>query len=392
MMKEPLNIVVTGDIDSGKSTLIGRFLYDTGSVPQKLKSGFEFAYLLDSFEEERENNLTIDTAQVYCKSKNSAGFIFIDVPGHQQLIKNMLCGSSYADMAILVVDVKKSIQEQTKRHAFILEFLGIERVIVVLNKMDLVGFKENIFHKVKEEFSELFKKIKIQPKYFIPISAKQGDNLLKLSKNIPRYKGLSLIEVLNTCSNRANLNSGFRFPIQDIYNMNGVKIAVGRIISGKIKKGDKVNILPLNKECRVKAIKVFNKNRHTAKAPESIGLILNEMGALSRGQVICKPRLPEVKTEILAKIFCVLPLNIKESLGFRCSTQDVPCQINQITSIWDSVSLEAKPKNGALEKNDFAEVIINTERPVVIERFKELNNLGRFVLQDAKEIYAVGII
>lgn len=303
----------------------------------------------------------------------------------------MLCGSSYADIAILIVDVQKSIEKQTKRHAFILKFLGIKQIISVFNKMDLVGFSEIVFKKGKEEIVEFFKNLQLQTIYFIPISAKQVDNLIRRSKKMIWYKGLSLIEVLDVCFKRKE-HGEFRFAIQDICNLNNEKVAVGKVISGEIKRGEKVNILPLNKECRIKEIKVFNKNKYKAKAPESIGLILDNMDNLRRDQVVCKHRLPRVTTEILAKIFCVHPLNIKEKLRLRCVTQETLAQLRQINGVWDTVNLEPKSYEGLLKENDFAEAIISTNEPVVVERFEGLNNLGRFVLQNNREIYAVGII
>lgn len=402
-MQGSLKVVVTGEVDSGKSTLIGRFLHETDSlsqgtieeikhVCQRLGSDFEFAYLLDSLEEERKGQLTIDTTQAFCKTKKGNGFIFIDVPGHQELLKNMLCGSSYADIAILVLDVQKPIEEQTKRHTFILKFLGIEQIILVLNKMDLIGFDENIFEKVKEDITKFFKKIAIQPRYFIPASARQGENLIKRSKKMPWYKGLSLLEMLNTCFKKRR-NGKFRFPIQDIYSFNGEKIVVGEIISGKVKKGERVNILPINKECKIKTIRVFNKNKTVAKASESVGLMLDDINNLVRGQIICKPELPKVNTEILAKIFCIHPFRTKKRLRFRCATQETFVQITQIKEVWDIESLELKSKGDILEQTDFAETVITTEDPVVVESFEGFNSLGRFVLHNNnKEIYAVGII
>jgi bifunctional enzyme CysN/CysC len=401
-MENILKVVVAGDVDSGKSTLIGRFLYALGTlsqgaieeieeVCQRLKGNFEFAYLLDSFEEERRNRLTIDTTQAFCKTKSGKQFVFIDVPGHKELLKNMLCGSSYADMAILVVDVLGAIEQQTKRHAFILKFLGIKQIIVVVNKMDLVNFDGIIFNRVKAKVSGYFQKIQLKPKYFVPISAIQGENLLEMSKKMDWYKGLSLVKALNTCFRKKN-KEGLRFSIQDIYNINKEKVVVGSIVSGKIKKGEKVTILPLNKECKIKAIKVFNKNKSAARAPEGIGLVLNNMDGLERGQIICKPRLPMARKEILTKIFCVRPLNVKENFSFRCLTQETPARLSQIIGIWDIASLEPKSKDDILKEADFAEVIIVTENPVVVESFIGLNSLGRFVLLDSSEICAVGII
>jgi len=400
-MEEYLRVVVAGEVDSGKSTLIGRFLYETGSlsegvieeienVSQKLGQDLEFAYLLDSFEEERRNQLTIDTTQAYCKSKKGRQFIFIDVPGHKELLKNMLCGSSYADMAIVVVDVRKSIEEQTKRHAFILKFLGIEEVILAINKMDTVSFGENIFNKAKGDIIGLFGRIGLQPKHFIPISAKEGDGLLKKSKKMPWYKGLPLAAALNDYS-KIETKGDLRFALQDIYTIMNERIATGKIISGEIKRGERVAIMPSAQVRRVKKIKVFTGYRARAAAPESIGLILDEMDGLRRGQIICNGRMPEIKTEILARIFCLRPLNIKEKLKFKCATQESCCSIKQIKGVWDSSSLGPKPEGSTLEETDITEAIIASESPLVIESPERLNSLGRFVLKVNREICAVGI-
>jgi small GTP-binding protein len=401
-MKDYLNIVVVGEVDAGKSTLIGRFLYEMESLSQgvieeiknicqRLGSDFEFAYLLDSLEEERRNQLTIDTTQVFCKTRRGREFVFIDVPGHQELLKNMLCGSSYADIAILVVDVQKSIEQQTKRHAFVLKFLGIEQIVIVLNKMDLIDFNEIIFKKVKEEVAEFFNKIQLQPKYFIPVSAKEGENLCRKSKKMDWYKGMLLISVLNTCFKKKR-TSEFRFPIQDLYSLNGEKVAVGAIVSGKIGRGEKVKIMPLGSDYRIKAIKVFKRNIRIAKAPESIGLIFDEMQDISRGKVVCKPPLPVVNKKILSRIFCVHPINIREKLIFKCATQEVSAWINEIKGIWDTVNLEAIQGGHLLPANSIAEVIISTRNPVVVENFTGTNKLGRFILSSNKDICAIGVV
>jgi sulfate adenylyltransferase subunit 1 len=401
-VKDCLRVVVTGDVDSGKSTLIGRFLYEMGLVSreaiaeiknicQRQGNDFEFAYLLDSLEEERNNQLTIDTTQAFCKTKKGKEFVFIDVPGHQELLKNMLSGSSYADIAILVVSAQESIKEQTKRHAFILKFLGIEQVITVLNKMDLLGFNKIVFKETREEISRLFNKIQVQPNYCVPISAKQGDNLVRDSEQMPWYKGPTILEALNTCFKRRN-KGNFYFPIQDVYRLGNKNVAVGRIISGAIKRKEKVEILPLNELRRVETIEVFNKSLSEAKAPENIGLILDKMDGLTRGQVICKAKIPKLSKEILAKIFCVRPLDIKQSLRFRCTTQETFAQIKQIKGVWDIANLERKARKDILKETDLAEVVIVSENPVVVERFVESNDLGRFVLQNNNEICAIGII
>ena len=401
-MKDYLNIVVTGDVDSGKSTLIGRFLYETGALPRgatqeiasicrRLEHDFEFAYLLDSLEEERVNQLTIDTTQAFCKSGQDRGFVFIDVPGHKELLKNMLCGSSYADAAVLVVDVVKPLEEQTKRHALILGLLGIENVIVVLNKMDLAGFSEISFNKARQEIAGLFTKMQFKPKVFLPISAKQGENLIKAPRQMPWYKGFSLLGALQVCR-RKKMSGDFRFPVQDTYDIHKEKLAVGNVISGNIKIGEKVHILPGHKEGKVKSIKIFNKKISRAYAPSSIGLIFEDSNGLGRGQIVCKPELPRVEREFSVKIFCARPLDRDESLKFRCTTQETVARIKQVNWVLDTATLEPKSKEGNPGETDMAEVVIVTDNPVVIERFEGTKGLGRFVLQNNREICAVGII
>lgn len=403
-MKGCLSVVVAGEVDSGKSTLIGRILYEMGLVScgvikeiedtsQRLGGDFEFAYLLDSFEEERRKKMTIDSTQAFCKAKNRRDFIFIDVPGHRELIKNMLCGSSYADAAIIVVDVQRSIEQQTKRHAFILQFLGVEQIILVINKMDLVNYSEGVFERVKKSAIASFKKIGLRTGYFIPVSAKGGENLLNKSKNMAWYEGAAIIETLNAFLKRGTTGD-LRFPIQDVYNTgDGKKIAVGQIISGKIRKGQRVNILPLKKDCRVKEIRDIKKNKPAARWPQSIGLILDDMNGLSRGQVICKSRLPRATTRILSKIFCAQSLNIKETFRLQCATQQASAQIKKVNRVWDTASLKLKAKGGSLEETDIAEVAIITEIPMVTEEYHGLNSLGRFILwNDLNEICAAGVI
>lgn len=404
-MEDILRIVVTGEVDSGKSTIIGRYLYDTGSVYkesieqvkricQGLERDFEFAYLLDSLEEERKNQLTIDTTQAYCRNKKGKGLLFIDVPGHRQLLKNMLSGSSYADAAIVVVDVQKSIEEGTKRHIYLLKFLGIEKIVVVLNKMDLVGFKEAVFEDARKKILNFSRNTGVNTEQIIPVCAKQGANLSKKSHLMPWYKGLSLIDALYLLTKKLNKKwtQGFYFPVQDVYQLDGKKIYVGNVISGSIRKGERVKISPINKEFKVKGIKVFNKNAMRAKVPESVGLVLDGMDNIERGHIVYKGKPPEITERFLAKIFCVNPLNTDKKLLLKCLTQQSYARITQINSILDTAKLEiAKGQNG-LKELDAAEVIIATESPLALKRFYQLNVLGRFVLFDGKEISAVGII
>ncbi len=403
-MENALKVVVTGEVDAGKSTLIGRLLYDTGSLHKgqmaeisRLSgvngSFLEFAYLLDGLEEERRGQLTIDTTQTFCRYAKS-GFWFIDVPGHAELLKNMLCGSSYAQAAILVMDATKSLEDGTIRHINVLKFLGIEQIVVVLNKLDILDFSKDAFERAKGEISAFFESIGMKTEYFIPVSARQGDNLAKKSAKIPWYKGPCLISVL--CSlkgtNKTEKKRGFYFPIQDVYVRKEEPVFVGTILSGQIRKNDAVYVSPEGKVDKIKAIRVFGENKLFAEAPESIGLELVRGDRVSRGQIISKDDKLSASVEITAKILCVQPINPREKLLFSCATQQTPCSIKQINKFSSIASAATSASKSGLDKADIAEVVIAMQEPVIVKRFCQVEALARFVLKKDREIIAAGII
>jgi len=403
-MKNALRVVVTGEVDSGKSTLIGRMLYDTASLHKtaieeisqasRLNGNIlEFAYLLDGLEEERRGQLTIDTTQAFCRNYRS-GFWFIDVPGHAELLKNMLCGSSYSQAAILVVDATKSLEDGTIRHINVLRFLGIERIIVVLNKLDILGFSKDVFEAAKGEIRAFLDSIGIKTEYFIPASCRQGDNLAKKSAKTPWYTGPSLISALHSLGgiNKTGGKEGFYFPIQDVYLRKGNPVFVGTILSGKIRKNDAVHISPAGKRDKIKAIRVFGANKLSAKAPQSIGLELARGEGALRGQVISSDGGLSASSEITAKILCVQPINPQDKLFFSCATQQAICSIKQINKFSLVLAGAISDRGAGLNKEDVAEVLIAVREPVSVKRFSQVEALGRFVLKKDREIVAVGII
>lgn len=404
MRRKSLHIVVMGEVDSGKSTLIGRFLFDCGClnkeplnelthISQELGKDLEFAYLLDSFEEERKQEFTLDTTQVFCNFADNRNFVFIDVPGHYELIKNMLSGSSYADMGVLVVDAQKGLELQTKMHARILKFLGIERVILAVNKMDVINFSKINYEAVVSKIAGYLNSIGVELKYCIPICAKEGDNILSKSKRMPWYDGLSFIEVLNSSFGASISNhSNFCFSIQDVYKLKRQKIAVGSILSGKIAKDAFINLLPFNRRLKVKAIKVFGRDINSAAYPKSIGIVLNGTSLLKRGQILCSGKMPKVCKEFSAKLFCIKPIRESELLSFMCINQSVGARVNKITKVCDNLGVISDCDAVMLKPNEFAEVMISVARPVVIDEFNKHRSLGRFVLEKNNEICAIGII
>lgn len=403
-MKNILKVVVAGEVDSGKSTLIGRLLYDAGSLTKdqmleiSLVAGIngnplEFACLLDSFQEERRDQLTIDTTQIFCRNGKS-GFLFIDVPGHSELLKNMLCGSSYAQAAVLVTDITKPLENGTIRHINVLKFLGIEQIVVVLNKMDMLDFSKDAFRRAKEEILAFIGSIGMKAEYFIPLSARQGDNLVKKSVNLAWYKGPCLIAALGSLAkaNREEKRSGFYFPIQDVYLRRGRPVCVGTIFSGRIEKNDTVYVSGEGVANKIKAIKVFGKDKLSAQAPESIGIELAMANGLNRGQIICKDDRLVLSAEITARILCVQPISRLDKLFFSCATQQTPCSIKQINKFSSIASEVISGSKTGLDKADVAEVVIVMQEPVVVKRFCQLEALGRFVLKKGGEICAAGII
>lgn len=407
MDTQNLKFVIVGHVDHGKSTLIGRLLYDTDSLPpdkieeikktsKSLGKETEFAFLLDHLEEEREQGVTIDTTQVFFKT-DKRQYVIIDAPGHVEFVKNMFTGASQAEAAILIVDVEEGVKEQTKRHANILSMLDISQVIVVLNKMDLINYDQRRFESVKKTASSFLSSINLTPDYYIPISAKKGGNVAKKSENISWYDGPTVLESLDSLNNKLPFeNKSLIFPIQDVYKIDNKRIAVGRIGSGIIREGDEVNIMPDKKKAVIKSIEKFMENITSASAGESIGITTKDSVFLDSGNVICElGKEPPIVDTFRANIFWMYKEDFikDERITLRLATQEVICKIARIIRRMDSSSLEVIEENADKLKNlEVGEVIIETKKPIVIQPFSVLPPLGRFVLVKGENICAGGII
>lgn len=395
-----LNITIVGSIDHGKSTLIGRLLYDTNSLPEgkldeikktceELGRKLEFAYICDALEEERKNQMTIETMQTFFRANNKE-YAIIDAPGHKEFLKNMVTGVSQADASILIIDAKEGIQEQTKRHAYLLKLLGISNLIIAINKMDLVNYEEKIFKQIKNEINSFLNEIEISPSFIIPISAYEGDNVVKKSEKMQWYKGLTILDALNNLKKSTTIYD-FRMPIQDVYEVNNKKVYVGNILSGEVKKGEIVKVFPNNKEVKIKEILISNSEIKSAKAPMAIGIITNEK--LKRGNVLTKGKKPLVLKKISPLIFCLIgEITENEKYTLRCVTQEVECKINKIIEKIDINTLERLESHGKLKETDIGKIEISLKKPIVMEKFNELKELGRFVLLKKGEIIAGGIL
>lgn len=405
MNNQQLKFVIVGHVDHGKSTLIGRLLYDTNSLPdgkieeikqlcESLGKDIEFGYVMDHLEEERDQGITIDTAQTFF-STEKRDYVIIDAPGHVEFVKNMISGASQAEAAVLIVDAEEGVKEQTKRHAYILGMLGLSQVIAVINKMDMVDYTQERFESVKNDLLRFLSNINIRPSYVIPITAKKGDLIANRTENMKWYEGPTLLEALDTFKTKESANDKpLRFVVQDVYSFDK-RIVVGRVESGVIRKGDKVKVLPSREETRVKSIEEFLKNTTEAESGKSIGITTEDKLFIDRGNVIVHDgTLPAVTNRIKANIFWMdrIPFKKGESLRFRCATQEVNCDIEKINRVINSSTLELIGEDASEIKNrEVANIVIRTDKPVVVENFNRMEELGRFVLA-REDTCAGGII
>lgn len=402
-----LSFVIVGHVDHGKSTLIGRLLYDTDSLPpdkiEEVKKASaqagketEFAFLLDHLEEERKQGVTIDTTQVFFKT-DKRRYVIIDAPGHVEFVKNMITGASQAEAAVLIIDVAEGVKEQTKRHSYMLSLLGLHQVAVVLNKMDLVDFSQERFNAVKKNAAEWLKSINIESIFYIPISAIKGDNIAIGSENMQWYPGPTFLESLDSLQNRQPpQNKSLLLPIQDVYKVGEKRISAGRVEAGVIEKGEKVKILPSGQVTTIKSIEKFLKSSDKAAASECIGITTVDSVFLERGNVLCSPQdEPTLTDKIDASIFWMTKkdFNKGQKLNIRCATQQTTCKIETINKRIDSSTLKVLEENADVLKNlEVAQVVIKTKKPLVIKDFNDVQELGRFVLVQDENICAGGII
>ncbi len=404
---DALSFVIVGHVDHGKSTLIGRLLYDTDSLaPDKIEEvkkasaiqgkQTEFAYLLDHLEEERKQGITIDTTQVFFKSAKRR-YVIIDAPGHVEFVKNMITGASQAEAAVLIVDVVEGVKEQTRRHSYMLSLLGLDQVIVVLNKMDLVDFSEDHFKKIKQQVHEWLTTIGIEAPICVPISAIQGDNIANKSQNMKWYTGPTFLESLDTLENKQPPeNKPMLFPVQDVYKVSDKRINAGRLESGIIKKGNEIKILPGGGMTKINSIEKFLEKTDKAVAGECIGLTTTDSVFLDRGNVLCLPGSEPMLTDrINANIFWMARQDFRkdQKLTIRCATQESSCKIESINKRINSSTLEVIAEDTDTIGNlDVAEVVVKTKKPFAITSFNDVQELGRFVLVQDENICAGGII
>lgn len=398
-----MNIVIVGHIDHGKSTLIGRLLFDTGSVPESIleevksasKGGeIEFAYLLDCLEEERQQNITIDTTQNFFSTKKRE-YTIIDAPGHREFLKNMVSGASLAHAAVLMLDAAQGIEEQTRRHASILKLMGLDNVVVAINKMDAVEFSEKRFSELREEIGNFLSKAGFKEVKMVPISAKAGENVSKPSDKMPWYQGPNLLEVLDAMDEPVALDGQeLRLSVQDVYTVKGEKVVVGRVESGTVRPGMQLTVLPSGEQVTVKEIPTLNGTLQSAGTEAAVGLKLSKTDGIVRGNILSSGKPPSAHKELDALLFSLAeqPLACGESINLQCTTQSVPAKIVSIRKRLDSSTLEELGEGKEVQPTEIADVRVELASPVLFEEFKQTPGLGRFVLAKGGDVQAAGII
>ena len=403
-----LRVVFVGHVDHGKSTLIGRILHDTGSLPEgkidEIRKAcaaegmeFEFAFLLDALLEEQKQNVTIDTTQIPFRTARRR-YAIIDAPGHKEFLKNMITGASTADAAILVIGANEGVREQSRRHAYLLNLLGVRQIIVVVNKMDLVDFSEARFHEIESEYRKFLADLGLEARAFIPASARQGENVARATMKMKWYCGASVLEALDLLESRkSDVDLPLRFCIQDVYRFDGRRIIAGRIETGTLRVGDQLVFSPANKSSVVATIERWNAPPNgPAVAGDSVGITLSEQIFVERGYVASHENETPIETNRFhADLFWIVrePLRVGHFYDLRVATQDVKCQIVSIEQVMDSSTLEMKSDGREqLERNEIGRLTIQTRGPLVIDNHDHIPNLGRFVIVDDGRIRGGGTI
>jgi len=406
--KEVLNIVVVGHVDHGKSTVIGRLLYDTKSLPEgaieRVKKiakekgkPFEYAYLLDAFEEEQKQGITIDTTQLQFRT-DKRDYVIIDAPGHKEFLKNMISGAASAEAALLIIDANEGIQEQSKRHGYILSLLGIQKAYVLVNKMDLIDYSQEKFNAIKQEMNELLNSLHVYPLKYIPVSAFHGENITISSDKMPWYKGEPVLKAMDLFEKDKGLEGKpLRFPIQDVYKFDDRRIIAGRIEAGTLHVGDEILISPSNKVTKVKSIEYWAEKDKKDKrsAGMSVGITVEDEFFNKRGAFISHNHdVPITGDTFKVSLFWMGKNDLVKNKEYKLklATQEVECEVYAINKVIDATTLENIENASSAKTNDVAEVRIKTKGKICFDEFKNNQTTGRFVIVDGYDVCGGGIV
>ena len=406
------NLAIIGHVDHGKSTLVGRLLFETGSVPEHLieqyrqeaeekgKGGFEFAYVMDNLAEERERGLTIDIAHEEFET-DEYYFTIVDTPGHRDFVKNMITGASQADNAVLVVAADDGVAPQTREHVFLSRTLGINELVVGVNKMDTVDYDEDRFREVIDDVKKLFKQVRFSTDdaSFIPISAFRGDNIAERSENTPWYEGPTILEALNDLeAPEPPTDADLRLPIQDVYTISGIgTVPVGRVETGVLETGTDVSFQPSDVGGEVKTIEMHHEEVDRAEPGDNVGFNVRGLGKddTRRGDVCGPADDPPTVAETFSAQIVVMQHPSVITAGytpvFHAHTAQVACTVESLDQKIDPSTGEVAEENpDFIKSGDAAVVTVRPQKPLSIESSSEIPELGSFAIRDMGQTVAAG--
>jgi len=409
-----LRFTTAGSVDDGKSTLIGRLLYDSKSIFEDqmehiVQSGkrlgrdeLDLSLLTDGLRAEREQGITIDVAYRYFATPRRK-FIIADTPGHIQYTRNMVTGASTADLAVILIDARKGVLEQTIRHSYIASLLDIRHIIFCINKMDMVEWAESVFNRIKDELTLLTVKLNITDSHFIPISAKYGDNVVDQSSRMNWYNGKTFLNLIETIEIRKNKNpDNKRFPVQTIIRPNTTEFHdyrgyAGRVAGGVFRPGEEVTILPSLRKSKIKSIDVLGKTLSETVAGDSVAISLEDEIDISRGDMLVSTDdLPVISQDINLMIcwFNERPMQLGGKYLIRINSNEAGCIIKSVSYRMNINTLENDFENRSINMNDIANITIKTSKPVFFDSYKKNNITGSMIFIDegTNETVAAGMI
>ena len=409
---ERMNIVVVGHVDHGKSTVVGRLLVDTNSLPQgKLEQvkatcernakPFEYAFLLDALKDEQSQGITIDAARIFFKTQKRY-YVIIDAPGHIEFLKNMISGASQAEAALLVIDAHEGIQENTRRHGYMLSMLGIEQVVVLINKMDLIDYNEEKYNAIVAEYQEFLAKFGLKVDIFIPVSGREGDNVAGISENMPWYNGHSVLEVMDLLQKKPHpVDFPLRMMVQDVYKFaaqgDDRRIIAGTVDLGVLRRGDEVVFFPQGKKGRIKSIETFpKKDCSEASAGQAVGFTLEEQLYIKRGDLVARVSDPEpsCSSRILVSLFWLgqKPLEVQKVYTLKYGTAKTQFHIEKINKVMNASNLEQFENPREVSHHSVAECVLKLRQNLAFDAANFSVKTSRFVIVDNYEICGGGII
>lgn len=411
---ELLRLSTAGSVDDGKSTLIGRLLYDSKSIFQdqydaieavskkRGEEGINLALLTDGLKAEREQGITIDVAYRYFSTPKRK-FIIADTPGHIQYTRNMVTGASTANVALVLIDARQGVLEQTRRHAIIASLLQIPHLVICINKMDLVDYSQEVYDRIHDEFGEFASKLDVSDVNFIPISALKGDNIVDRSQNMPWYEGSTLLYYLENVHIASDYNFiDVRFPVQHVirpYNdeFHDYRGYAGRVAGGILKKGDEVMLLPSGFTTRISRIESFKEEIEEAFPPMSVVVHIEDDFDLSRGDMIVRANNMPRQDQDLDLMICWFnekPLQERGKYILRHTTKEARCIIREVRYRMDVNTLHRDMNNHQINMNDIARISIRSTLPLFVDPYQRNRITGSVILIDegTNETVAAGMI